>query len=153
MAHNSDSLEQRNAESVILSGVSAALSVELAPQTLQLEHGARVDVDGVAPNQSVLVEIYAHLGQLKGAQVHKVARDALKLITIARGLPAPPRLVIAFADTDAAACVTGGSWLSEALRSWEIEVLVVELDRDLRAGLQAAQIRQVMVNPATPPGV
>jgi hypothetical protein len=150
MAHESDSLEHRNAEPVILAGVSAVLGVELAAQTLQLEHGARVDVDGVAPDQSVLVEIYAHQGRLKGGQVHKVARDALKLITIARGLPVAPKLVIAFGDADAAACVTARSWLSEALRSWSIEVLVVELRDDLRAGLRAAQVRQVMVNPPPP---
>jgi hypothetical protein len=146
MAHESDSLEQRTAEPLILAGVSKTVEDELAPQTLRLEHGARVDVDGVAPDESVLVEIYAHQGRLRGGQFHKVARDALKLATLARTRPGA-RLIIAFGDKDAAACVTAGSWLSEALRSWGIDVLVVELDADVRAGLRAAQTRQVMVNP------
>ncbi len=30
---------------------------------------------------------------------------------------------------------------------WKIEVVVVELEEEVRAGLQAAQVRQVVVNP------
>ncbi len=150
MAHQSDSLEQRTAEPLILAGVSKIVGVELAPRSLRLDGGARVDVDGVAPDESVFVEIFAHQGRLKGAQFHKVARDALKLITLGRSR-AGSKLIIAFGDPDAAACVTGASWLSEALSSWEIEVLIVDLDDPVRAGLRDAQVRQVMVNP--PPGV
>jgi hypothetical protein len=144
--HASDSHEQRLAEPLILAGVGKKLDVELAPRSLRLEHGARVDVDGVAPDESVLVEIYAHQGRLRGGQFHKVARDALKLITLKRTHPTA-QLVLAFADSDAAACVTGTSWLAEALRAWDITVLVVELEHDTREGLRAAQVRQVMANP------
>jgi hypothetical protein len=147
MGHASDSLEQRTAESLILAGVSKIVGVELAPQSLRLDGGPRVDVDGVAPDESVLVEIFAHQGRLRGAQFHKVARDALKLITLGRNRPAS-KLIVAFGDPDAAACVTGASWLAEALSTWQIEVLVVELDDAVRAGLRDAQVRQVMVNPS-----
>jgi hypothetical protein len=146
MPHQSDSLEQRTVEPLILAGVSEAVGKELAPRSLQLEHGARVGVDGVAADESVLVEIFAHQGKLRGGQFHKVARDALKLATLARSRP-DSRLIIAFGDSDAAACVTGSSWLAEALRSWKIEVVIVELDEAMRSGLRAAQVRQVMVNP------
>ncbi|HEY7962441.1 MAG TPA: hypothetical protein VID29_11005 [Solirubrobacteraceae bacterium] len=145
MAHPSDSQEQRNAEALILQAVSASVGIELAPRSLRLDGGARADVDGVAPDESVLVEVFAHQGRLKGAQFHKVARDALKLITLGRTRPGS-RLIIAFGDSDAAACVSASSWLAEALRTWAIEVLVVNLDADIRAGLRSAQARQVMVN-------
>jgi hypothetical protein len=134
---------------MILEGVSKMIGVELAPRSLRLDGGARIDVDGATPDESVFVEIFAHQGRLKGAQFHKVARDALKLITLGRSRVAG-RLIIAFGDQDAAACVTGASWLAEALTSWGIEVLVVELDDAVRDGLRDAQVRQVMVNP--PPG-
>jgi len=147
MAHQSDSHEQRSAEPLIRERVSVAVGVELTPRSLRLEGGARVDVDGVAPDESVLVEIFAHQGRLKGAQFHKVARDALKLITLRRSR-SECRLIIAFGDPDAAACVSAGSWLAEALRAWEIEVFIVDLDDDVRAGLRSAQARQLMVNPA-----
>jgi hypothetical protein len=146
VGHQSDSHEQRTAEPLILAGVSKTIGVELAPRSLRLDRGARVDVDGVAADESVLVEVFAHQGRLKGAQFHKVARDALKLITLGRSR-AGCRLVIAFGDPEAATCVTGASWLAEALSSWEIEVLIVDLDDAVRAGLRDAQVRQVMVNP------
>lgn len=118
-----------------------------APATLKLAGGARVDVDGVADDRSVFVEVFAHQGRLRGGQFHKVARDALKLITLRREHPGA-RLIVAFGDETAAACVTGRSWLAEALRTWGVEVLVVDVGADVRAGLVAAQARQVMVNAA-----
>lgn len=146
MAHPSDSHEQRSAEELILQAVSASIGVELAPRSLRLDGGARADVDGAAPDESVLVEVFAHQGRLRGAQFHKVARDALKLITLGRSRPSS-RLIIAFGDRDAAACVNAKSWLAESLRAWRVEVLTVDLDEDVRAGLRSAQARQVMVNP------
>lgn len=143
--HASDSHEQRLAEPLILASVGQELGVELVPRSLRLKDGARVDVDGIAPDESVLVEVYAHQGRLRGGQFHKVARDTLELITLKRTRPAA-QLVLAFGDPDAAACVTGTSWLAEALRAWEVAVLIAELDDDVRAGLRAAQARQVMVN-------
>jgi hypothetical protein len=155
MEHQSDSREQRSAEPLIRRAVSVAVGIELAPRSLRLDGGARVDVDGVAPDESVFVEVFAHQGRLKGAQFHKVAQDALKLITLGRSRP-ESRLIIAFGDTDAAACVSASSWLAEALRTWRIEVFVADLDVDVRAGLKSAQARQVMVNPtgaATSPAI
>jgi hypothetical protein len=146
MAHLSDSSEQRSAEPLIRQAVSVAVGVELTPKSLRLDGGARVDVDGVARDETVFVEIFAHQGRLKGAQFHKVARDALKLITLGRSRP-ESRLIIAFCDADAAACVSASSWLAEALRTWRIEVFVANLDADVCAGLRSAQARQVMVNP------
>ena len=146
MVGPSISTEQQAAESLIRDLVAAEVGVDLEPKSLLLRGGARVDVDGVGAENSVLVEIFAHQGPLKGSQVHKVARDALKLITLGRGWP-QARLIVAFADAEAANGVTGKSWLAEALRTWGVEVLVVELDAEVLAGLREAQRRQVMVNP------
>jgi hypothetical protein len=140
----SDSLAQREVEPLILAGVEREIGRALVPTSLQLPNGSRVDVDGVDEDQSVFVEIFAKQGKLRGAQFHKVARDALKLITITKGKDATR--IIAFGDSEAAACVTGKSWLAEALESWDIAVLVVDLDDDVRTGLRAAQARQLMVN-------
>lgn len=93
----------------------------------------------------MLVEIFAHQGRLKGGQVHKVARDALKLVTLARTRP-ESRLVLAFGDQVAADFLLGQSWLAEALRTWGIEVFVADIEQATRDGLQAVQVRQKMVN-------
>ena len=84
MEFGSDSSTQRDAERLILDAVARSVGVLLTPNRLTLRNGAFVDVDGVATDESVLVEVFAHQGHLKGGQRHKIAGDALKLISIAR---------------------------------------------------------------------
>lgn len=146
MAHPSDSTVQQQAEAEILVSLSARLGTDLKTASLVLPNGARVLVDGAAQNNTVFVEVFAHQGRLKGAQPKKVAHDALKLITLQRSYP-DARLILAFADETAAACVKGKSWLAEALETWSVEVEVVELSAETKQRLQEAQLRQVMVNP------
>ena len=143
----SDSSTQRSAERLILDAVSKSVGVELSPTRLRLNGGAVVDVDGVAPDESVLVEVFAHQGQLRSGQRHKIAGDALKLITTAIGKDPAPRLVLAFADPVMTSFFAGKNWLAAAVVAWDIEVVVVELDASVREGIRAAQARQVMVNP------
>jgi hypothetical protein len=80
-----DSPTQRSAERLILDAVSKSVGLELRPKRITLDDGAVVDVDGVASDESVFVEVFAHQGQVKRGQRHKIAGDALKLITAARG--------------------------------------------------------------------
>ena len=148
----SDSAEQLMAEPLILAGVGRELNVVLKPATLRLDGGARVDVDGVDEDETTFVEIFARQGRLKGAQFHKVARDALKLITITRSRE-NATLAIGFGSPEAAASVTGKSWLAESLRTWRIQVIVVELEEAVRDALLVAQARQIMINPDLPPAV
>ena len=147
VAHASDSTTQSDAEPLILAAVAEQLGVTLTPRRLKLPAGATADVDGVAADESVLVEVFARQGALKGGQRGKIARDALKLITLGRHRSGA-RLILALADESAAKPLRAKSWLAEALTTFEIEVLVVNLDPDVRAGIHAAQVRQVMVNTA-----
>ena len=144
----SSSNVQQAAEILIRDRLSETLQVDLAPKRLRFG-AAAVDVDGVTTDESVLVEIFAHQGPLKGGQRHKIQDDALKLATLARSRPAS-RLILAFGDKQAAEGVVG--WLAEALEAWEIETLVVNLPENVRAELRAAQLRQTMVNPAVDSG-
>ncbi len=142
--HPSDSSEHRSAEARILAAVAKKLGVEVKPQRVDLPGGTYVAVDGVAEQPHTFVEVYAHQGLLKGGHVHKVAQDVLKLITLGRAHP-DARLVLAFADADAAAHVSSAGWLAEAVSTWGVEVIVVELPDDVRAAIWSAQYRQVMV--------
>jgi hypothetical protein len=146
VAHQSDSDTQRRAEPLILAQLAAEHGIALAPRSLSLPGGARVDIDGVSADETMFVEVFAHQGRLKGGQFHKVAQDALKLITLARSRP-KARLVLAFGDEDAAKSVRGRSWLAEALRTWKIQVFVAKLSDPTREDLRAAQVSQVMRNP------
>jgi hypothetical protein len=139
-----DSAEQRGAEALILSAVSAQLGIELVPGRLTVDDSIRVDVDGLSHDPPVLVEAWAHQGPPKPAQKAKVMADAFKLVWIERRLfPRGARKIVAFADPSAAGHFTGRTWMAAALRELGIEVLVVELPADIRAGIRAAQARQV----------
>jgi hypothetical protein len=150
MLHQSDATVQQQAEPLIRDKVAVHIGKPLAPAAVKLESGASVQVDGVAADESAFVEISAHQGALRGGQRHKVATDALKLITLGRSRP-QAQLILAFADPAAAAFATKGTWMAEALASWAVTVLVVELADDVREGIRVAQVRQVMVNPTAIP--
>ena len=146
-SHVSDSVIQRNAEKVILERASQAPGVTLAPTALALPGGGRVAVDGASNDLSVLVEVFARQGTLKGGQQKKVCQDALKLITLGRHHQRA-RLLLVFADEQAAAYATTGTWVAEALATWGIEVLVVDVGEEVRLRIRLAQQRQMMVNPS-----
>lgn len=65
----------------------------------------------------------------------------LTLVSIAKTRPGA-RLIVAFADDVVARSFLGRSWKAEALRLWDVEVLVVELHRDVRKGIREAQVQQ-----------
>lgn len=141
---------QRKAEELIRWQLSEALGIDLRPKDLALGEDATVALDGVSPDETVLVEIFARQGALKGAQRQKVKGDALKLITLASLRP-EARLILAFGSEEAARFALEQSWFAEALRIWGVDVYVAELTADVRSGLRAAQARQVMVNPPPSP--
>jgi methylmalonyl-CoA mutase cobalamin-binding subunit len=86
----------------------------------------------------------AHQGPPKSAQKAKVMADAFKLVWVERRLfPGGARKIVALADPSAAGHFTDRTWMAAALRDLGIEVLVVELPTDIRAGIRAAQARQV----------
>src|SRR4051794_10835270 len=122
MDHPSSSDKQLAAEAIVLAELSKTYG-PLAPTVLSLEGGAVVNVDGVSEDESVIVEVFAHQGPMKGSQPKKIAQDALKLITLGRSRP-NARLIIAFADAAAARSVTvGKGWLAEALATWGVTVV------------------------------
>jgi hypothetical protein len=148
MGHaDSKSGEQLSAEEVIRAGLSRRLGFQLSNRRVPLPGGAHAQVDAVDGERKFFAEIYAHQGPLKGGQIHKIAGDVLKLITIQRAHPGS-RAVIALADAEAAAGIRG--WLAESIKIWDIEVLVIPIPDDLRSRLKEAQYRQRMVNPTAP---
>lgn len=152
VGYDGDSSTQRAAERLILDGLERVVGCQLRPARLTLPGGAHVDVDGVGLDGLMLVEVFAHQGPLRAGQRHKIATDALKLITIARAKAPRPRLVLALAEPRLAEWAEGESWLAAALSSWKVEVMVVNLDERVRSEIAAAQRRQVMVAPTMAAG-
>jgi hypothetical protein len=140
----SDSSAQIAAEATILAALGATLGIPLV-QGQEFPIGTtHVRPDGVAADESVFVEVFAHIGRLKRGQRHKVSTDALKLLASRESRP-DARLILVFADEVAASSVSG--WRAETLKANGIEIHVVALGPEDRAEIQAAQARQKMVNP------
>src|SRR5665647_3911065 len=100
-----DANVQKLAEGPILASLARQpefAGVSAATQTLLLDGGVRISVDGQTPDGSVLVEAFAHQGALKPGQMKKVAQDILKL-SLVRSQPGreSTRLVIVFASGQA----------------------------------------------------
>jgi hypothetical protein len=121
------------------------VGTQLQPRQFKLSCGGAVDVDAAAADNSVIAEIFARQGPLKGGQQKKVAVDAFKLLTIGSDHP-NAELVLAFADEEAAAYAKGDGWVARALNARRVRVEVVEISPELRNEIRTAQHRQRMVN-------
>lgn len=119
--------------------------------SLDFDDGANLGIgvkpDGIDPRNKVVVEAYARVGPLKGAQLHKVKGDLLKLAYIDKKLGAGWRKIMCFGSHEAASYLLGTSWAAEAARSFGIEVIVESLPLEQVQAVVAAQERQRMVNP------
>lgn len=97
----------------------------------------------MAKDRSVLVEAYAHIGRLRGAQPNKVCTDALKLLALRESLPLA-RLILAFADQEAAASIAG--WRATVLERNGISIMVAKLPEAQRESIEDVQRKQRMIN-------
>lgn len=138
-----DSVEQRDAEALIVAGLSAELGLSLTPRSFALPDRVRVTIDGVADAPTLLVEAWAHQGPPKSAQKAKVVTDALKLLWVDRVLfGGEARKILALADPAAAGHFQGRSWMAAAFRDLGVEVRVVTLPAAVRERIRRAQQRQ-----------
>ncbi|NHN39992.1 hypothetical protein G8764_22065 [Pseudomaricurvus alcaniphilus] len=144
--HFSDSSEQQKAEAFILKALERELGLKFDPSaSLSIDIG--VKPDAIDPQQRVVVEVYARIGEVKGAQLHKIKGDILKLALIDKRLGEGWRKIICFASEEAAKYVKGNSWVAEAARVFDVEVHVVRLPENYESVVVSAQTRQKMVNP------
>lgn len=147
--HPSNSAVQSAAEAEIVSAAAKALGVELVRErgviSLCVGDRAHVEVDASTRDHSTVVEAYARQGQLKGAQLKKIAQDILKLALLRQHrAPAQTQAVIAFASAEARQSI--GGWLLEAAQRFGITLIVVDIPPELRKSILDAQGRQMMVN-------
>lgn len=136
------SREAQEAEALMLARFGERADTRLEPRRVQLGYGSWVELDGVSDDPPVYVEAWAHQGPPKAAQKSKVMNDAMRLLAAAGVADAHPRLVLLFADEEAARQFRTGTWRATALAAAGIEVEVVDLPADVREGLRAAQQRQ-----------
>jgi hypothetical protein len=142
-SHKSNSTEQQFAECCMLRAIETKLGLRfVVGATL----GIGVQPDGIDPEKQVVVEAYARVGELKGAQLHKVKADILKLAYIEKRLGPGWRKIMCFGSAEAAAFLLGASWAAQAARAFGIVVHIEPLPTEQAQAVRAAQERQRMVN-------
>jgi hypothetical protein len=117
----------------------------LEPGKISITDRVTIEVDAATADRLVVVEAYARQGKLKGAQPKKIAQDILKLALL-KQQPGRERTaaIIAFASQEAHHSISG--WLRQAAKVFDIDLVVVDIDPELRQQILEAQRRQVMVN-------
>jgi hypothetical protein len=144
--HLSDSSEQQTAEKHMLMSLEKKLGISFDAQA-SLPVNIGVQPDAIDTSNKIIVEAYARIGKLKGAQLHKVKGDILKLVLIDKKLGGEWRKILCFASEEAAQYALGKSWVAEAAREFKIEVHIIHLTEELKNNVISAQKRQRMVNP------
>lgn len=148
MPHDSDSAPQRDAERQILELASEQYGMKLVPREIATPEGGKVQLDGVADDDSIIAEVYAHQGTLLAAQQKKVMTEALRLTWVRSWFAPDARAVICLACHEAASRVRWRederrpqSWMAEALRDLGVDVEVFDLP-DGGGSVRDAQTRQ-----------
>lgn len=145
--HLSDSSEQQTAEKYMLMFLQEKLGIKFDPEsTLPIDIG--VKPDAIDPINKVVVEAYARIGEVKGAQLHKIKGDILKLAIIEKKLGVGWRKIMCFASDEAAKYAQGKSWVAEAARVFNVEIHIINLPEIQRNNVITAQKRQRMENPS-----
>jgi hypothetical protein len=135
--HSSDSSEQKIAEKPILMALEAMLGIRFDESS---DFGIELAVkpDAVSSPNKIVVEVYARIGAVKGAQLHKIKGDILKLAFIGQRLGVEWKKILCFASKEAASYASGATWVAEAARAFGVEVLVVDIPEDIRTSIVTA---------------
>ena len=145
--HLSDSSEQQTAEGYMLTSLKEELGLNF-DSDFELPIDVGVKPDAIDPINKVVVEVYARVGEVRGAQLHKIKGDILKLALIGKRLGSGWRKILCFASDELAKYVQGNSWVAEAAREFGVEIFVVQLPDEQKNNVITAQKRQRMVNPS-----
>lgn len=137
-----DSAEQRTAEPLLVAALGERLGIKLGKHRFPLPAGGWLEVDGMCESPAILCEAWAHLGRPKSAQKNKVITDAAKLMFAAKLCSGNARLILAFADEQAASHFKGRNWMAQLLQINGVEVHVLDLPEHVRRKVLLAQKRQ-----------
>lgn len=143
--HQSDSSEQQIAEKAILLALEAKLGI-CFDESSDIGIDLAVKPDAVSSHNKIVVEVYARIGAVKGAQLHKIKGDILKLAFIGQRSGSEWRKILCFASKEAASYASGATWVAAAATGFGIEIVVVDIPEDIKASIVTAQVRQRMIN-------
>ncbi|WIB67356.1 hypothetical protein DEI93_15585 [Curtobacterium sp. MCBD17_035] len=99
------------------------LGLRLRPRPMQLDERNRVEVEGMDPEGTVVVQLIGNQGTYKPAYRNKVLADCAKLAWLLRSVPTAERAVLVVTGLVAQAF---GGWVATAAADLGIEVVVFD---------------------------
>ena len=147
--HPSDSIVQQEAECIMFHAVQEWLNIDLQKNVkVRLTDAPYpfIEPDFYSKDESVIGEIFAHIGKPKRGQHNKIANDVLKMLLLEKMTGRQYRKIIVVCDAVEENHLKGKSALAESIRQFGIEVKKIDLDDAMRTQILTAQARQVMVN-------
>lgn len=143
--HKSSSHEQMQAEEIICRIVESILDTKLERNKkifLSDNPYTFIQPDFYSEKYNVIGEIFAHIGKPKKSQNNKISNDVLKMLLLEKIQKKTYRKIIVVCDTEEEKTLTGQSVLAESIRQFDVEIMRVELDSEMRDRIIAAQERQ-----------
>lgn len=148
-SQNSSSAEQQYAGLVIFEQVQKKLGFDLQESPkLYLSDNlyTYIQPDFYSEEHGVIGEIFAHVGKPKRAQDNKIANDILKMLLFDDVKGKKHRKIVVVCDEAEENKLRGLSAIAESIRRFNIELMRIDIDDDLREKILNAQKRQRMIN-------
>ena len=147
--HKSSAHVQTQAEEVIFRKVEKQLNIKLEKnKKIYLADNAftYMQPDLYSEENLVVGEIFAHIGKPKKAQDNKIANDILKMLLLEKTTGNQYRKIIVVCDLSEKKKLEGKSILAESIRRFDIEIMYIEIDEEIKQQIVEAQERQKMTN-------
>ena len=143
----SNSMEQTEAEKYIFSEIQKELGVSLYKNPkVPIVGNTYIQPDFYSDEHRIIGEIFAHCGNLKVGQKHKIANDILKMLLLEKVTGYRFVKVFVVCDEEVYHSLQGYSALAESFTQFDIKLKYIELDEANRKNVLLAQKRQVMIN-------
>ena len=147
--HKSSAHVQMQAEEVLFHKVEDLLNVNLNKnKKIFLADNAftYIQPDFYSEEDGIIGEIFAHIGKPKKAQDNKIANDILKMLLLEKKTSKQYRKIIVVCDEDEQKKLKGLSALAESIRQFDVEIMYIELEENIRNQIIEAQKLQRMTN-------
>lgn len=148
-SHKSSAHVQMQAEEVLFHKVEDLLNVNLNKnKKIFLADNAftYIQPDFYSEEDGIIGEIFAHIGKPKKAQDNKIANDILKMLLLEKKTSKQYRKIIVVCDEDEQKKLKGLSALAESIREFDVEIMYIELEENIRNQIIEAQKLQRMTN-------
>lgn len=147
--HKSSAHVQMQAEEVLFHKVEDLLNVKLDKnKKIFMADNAftYIQPDFYSEQDCIIGEIFAHIGKPKKAQDNKIANDILKMLLLEKKKGKQYHKIIVVCDEEEQKKLQGLSVLAESIRQFDIEIVYIELDENMRNQILEAQELQRMTN-------